>query len=193
MISDLQLHPKYPWAGQANLSPDQIKVHHTLWLYVVCHNHEHPLQNCRFLANYKIEKLHKEPHPLDHQSGHGSRVKFSDLTLPSVTSAPGILRSPSSSPKGLSIMKPMWSSSSVTLLIVGKSPQMVVPTYAPSSNPFAVLASIDESSGDDLVSTCTVLPENPLNFVSSVITTQDMMHSLSHTAVTSNENRCKCY
>ena len=78
-------------------------------------------------------------------------------------------------------MKPMGSLLSVTSLIVGKSPQMAVPTYAPSSNPFAVLASIDESSDDDLVSILPILLENPFNFVSSVITTQDMMHSLSHT------------
>ena len=50
MISDLQLHPKYPWAGQGNLSSDQIKVHCTLWSCVVCHTHEHPLQNCPFFG-----------------------------------------------------------------------------------------------------------------------------------------------
>ena len=68
MISDLQLHPKYPWAGQVNHSSDQIKVHHTLWSCVICCTHEHPLQNCPFLANYKIEKLNKEPHPSDLES-----------------------------------------------------------------------------------------------------------------------------
>ena len=41
-----QLHPKYPWAGQANLSSNQIKIHHTLCSCVVCQTHEHPLQNC---------------------------------------------------------------------------------------------------------------------------------------------------
>ena len=77
-------------------------------------------------------------------------------------------------------MKPMGSSSSDMSVIVDKSPQMVVPTYASSSNPFAILASIDESSDDDSISICPMLPENPFNFVSSIITTQDMMHSLSY-------------
>ena len=30
-MADLQLHPKYPWAHQGNLTTDQIKLIHTLW------------------------------------------------------------------------------------------------------------------------------------------------------------------
>ena len=39
----LQLHPKYPWASQGNLTTDQIKLIHTLWACPLCCTCNHPL------------------------------------------------------------------------------------------------------------------------------------------------------
>ena len=139
LLGDLQLHPKYTWAGQAILSSDQIKIHCTLWSCMVCRTHEVPLQNYSFLANYKIEKLQKELHPLDNTSGSGTRVKFSDLNLPLATSMPGILWTCSPSPISHSNLKSMGSLSSVTFPNVGKVPQVITPMFVQSHNPFAVI------------------------------------------------------
>ena len=72
----------------------------------------------------------------------------------------------------------------MTFPTVGKAPQVITSMSTQYCNPFAVLASIEESSDDDSVLILAPLPENPFDFVSSVVTTQDMMHSLSHAAVT---------